>query len=52
MDLYRRTVAALQEARLPAEFDRELLDPVRTDVLPLFHYRYPVGPWGGSCQER
>jgi len=38
--------AALQEARLPAEFDRELLDPARIDVLPLFHYRYPVGSWG------
>ncbi len=38
--------AALQAARLPAEFERELLDPSRTDPLPLFHYRYPVGPWG------
>ncbi|MCT0232828.1 MULTISPECIES: Rieske 2Fe-2S domain-containing protein [unclassified Synechococcus] len=37
--------AALQAARLPAEFERELLDPA-TDALPLFHYRYPVGPWG------
>ncbi|MFY8149062.1 MAG: Rieske 2Fe-2S domain-containing protein [Prochlorococcaceae cyanobacterium] len=37
---------ALAAAKLPQEFARELNDPARTDCLPLFHYRYPVGPWG------
>lgn len=38
--------AVLHEATLPAEFARELLNSSHTDALPLFHYRYPIGPWG------